>query len=283
MNYYERLQNAIEYIETHLTEEIFLEEVAAKANFSAFHFHRVFHSETGHTVGQYIRKRRLAKAAHELISTDRKIIDIAFDCQYDAPESFSRAFNKAYGKPPKQFRKNPTSFQEFEMIDVRKTATLRKEKRRSMMTSKVNPIPEGFRTITPYIVVNKGAEAIEFYKKAFGARELKRFYAPDGKKVFHAVLQIGDAMLMLSDEFSEGSSDCIAPQTNKGTTVILHIYTDDTDRAFKQAVDTGCVVTCPLHDSHWGDRFGAVTDPYGHAWSFGTQIAGQAAEEQAQC
>jgi PhnB protein len=132
------------------------------------------------------------------------------------------------------------------------------------MTGKAKAVPEGYHTITPHIVVRDAPRAIEFYKKALGA-ELKGVeYTPDGK-VMHATLKIGDSNIMLNDEFLE--SKCLSPQSLGGTSTTLHIYTEDVDAAFNQAVSAGAIVKMPLTDMFWGDRFGQVTDPFGHNWS----------------
>jgi PhnB protein len=129
----------------------------------------------------------------------------------------------------------------------------------------VRPIPEGYHSLTPGLVVDNAAEAIEFYKRAFGARELFRMAAPDGQKVWHAELQIGDSRLMLGDECPE-MSDTRAPKSLGGTASSLHIYVEDADAAFQRAVEAGATVSMPLMDAFWGDRYGRVTDPFGHVW-----------------
>ena len=133
----------------------------------------------------------------------------------------------------------------------------------------VKPIPEGYHTLTPTLVLDDAAGAIEFYKRAFGARDLGRMLAPDGKRIMHAELQIGDSRLMLSDEFPEWGG-ARAPKSLGGITGSLHLYVLDADAAFKRAVQAGATVTMPLADALWGDRYGVVTDPYGLQWSFGT-------------
>lgn len=129
------------------------------------------------------------------------------------------------------------------------------------------PIPEGFHTVTPSIVVKKAIEALDFYKKAFDAKEIYKFPAPDGK-ILHAMIQIGDSFVMLSDEFS--SMGMRSPQTIGGTPVTLHLYVEDADKIFKQAASAGAIVTMPVMDVFWGDRYGVVMDPYGHSWGIAT-------------
>lgn len=129
------------------------------------------------------------------------------------------------------------------------------------------PIPDGFHSLTPHIVVTDGAAAIKFYKKAFGAQELGRHLTPDGKTVMHGQMKIGNSMLMLGGEFPP---NCLSPKSRGGTSVFLHIYTEDADAAFDRAVKAGCTVKMPVSDMFWGDRYGVVEDPYGHQWSIAT-------------
>ena len=147
----------------------------------------------------------------------------------------------------------------------------------------VSPIPEGFHTITPHMIIKNAAEAIEFYKKAFGAQELGRHMMPDGQLVMHASLKIGDSMLMVVDEFPEGQGcpGWVSPLTNQGTTVMLHLYVEDVDAAYSQAVTAGCTPGMAPMDAFWGDRYGMVADPYGHFWSIATHKADPTEEEMA--
>ena len=135
------------------------------------------------------------------------------------------------------------------------------------MPTSPKPIPEGFHTITPALVVRDAAKAIDFYKKALGAQELMRMPSPDGK-ILHAELKIGDSIIFLSDEMPQ--SPVKAPQTLGGSTGVLNIYVEDVDKTFKQAVDAGGKITMPVADQFWGDRYGSVVDPFGHAWGIGT-------------
>ena len=129
------------------------------------------------------------------------------------------------------------------------------------------PIPDGFHSATPSLVVNNSKEAIEFYKKAFGANEIYQFPAPDGK-IMHAMIQIGDSFIMLCDEFpAMGFS---SPTTIGGSPVSLYLYVEDVDKIFNQAVEAGAKVTMPIMDAFWGDRIGSVKDPFGHSWSIAT-------------
>jgi PhnB protein len=144
--------------------------------------------------------------------------------------------------------------------------------------AKVQPIPKGYHVVTPSITVRGAAEAIEFYKKAFGAKELSRMPGPDGK-LMHAEIKIGDSIVMLSDEFpAMGSS---SPLTVGGTSASLMIYTKDVDALFNQALAAGAKVTMPLSDMFWGDRYGQVADPFGHKWQLATRKENLTAREMA--
>jgi PhnB protein len=132
----------------------------------------------------------------------------------------------------------------------------------------VKAIPEGYGTVTPYIVVREAGKAIDFYKKAFGAEEVFRMPGPDGKSVAHAEIRIGNSMVMLSDENPEWGTK--SPLTLGGTPVSLFIYSPDVDAAFKRAVDAGCSAEMPPADMFWGDRFSKVKDPFGHSWQIAT-------------
>jgi PhnB protein len=142
--------------------------------------------------------------------------------------------------------------------------------------SAVKPVPEGTHTITPYLVCAAAADAIEFYKKAFGATEEMRVPSPDGK-LLHASLRIGDSRFMLNDEFPE--MDALGPRARQGTSVTLHLSVDDADAWFARAVDAGATVKMPLEDAFWGDRYGLLEDPYGHQWSIATHLRDLTPEE----
>lgn len=154
------------------------------------------------------------------------------------------------------------------------------------MSNEVKYIPEGFHSVTPYISVRGGAEAIEFYKKAFGAKERYRFAAPDGKKVGHAEITIGDSIVMLADEMEEYGNK--SPKSLNGTPVNLCVYVQDVDEAFKRAVEAGAKVVRPVTDMFYGDRTGCIEDPFGHTWSLMTHKEDVPPEElnrrmQAEC
>jgi uncharacterized glyoxalase superfamily protein PhnB len=131
----------------------------------------------------------------------------------------------------------------------------------------VAPIPDGFHSITPSIVLDNAKEAIDFYGKAFGAKEIYKFPTPDGK-ILHAMIQIGDSRIMMSDEFP--TMGIKSPNAVGGTSVTLHLYVEDADKIFKQAIDSGAIVLMPLMNAFWGDRYGVVLDPYGHQWAIAT-------------
>lgn len=133
---------------------------------------------------------------------------------------------------------------------------------------RVRPIPEGFHAVTPALVVNGAAAAIEFYKRAFGAVELYRAQTPDGKKILHATIQIGDSRVMLADEFPE--IGCLAPKGDGAAPSSLHLYVEDADAVYAQAVAAGATVTMPISDAFWGDRYGRIKDPFGHEWAVAT-------------
>ena len=139
------------------------------------------------------------------------------------------------------------------------------------------PIPDGYRTITPYIAVKGAAQAIDFYKRAFGAKEGERMTDPDGKRVMHAEITIGDSKVMLSDEYPQGG--CVSPQTLGGTAVSLFMYVPDVDSAFKRAIDAGATSAMAPTDMFWGDRFGKLVDPFGHEWAMATHKEDLSPEE----
>jgi PhnB protein len=140
----------------------------------------------------------------------------------------------------------------------------------------VKSIPEGYHSITPYLIVRGGADAIEFYKKAFGAVELFRMPAPDGK-IGHAEIKVGDSPIMLADEYPDLGYN--GPQSTGGSPVSLMIYVDDVDTVFNQAVDAGATVTEALADKFYGDRMGTVIDPFGHRWHLATHKEDVSPEE----
>ncbi len=142
------------------------------------------------------------------------------------------------------------------------------------------PIPEGFRTVTPSLVVRDAAKAIDFYKKALGAQELVRMPSPDGK-IMHAELKIGDSIIFLADEMPQPGSPK-SPQTLGGTTGTIQLYVPNVDELFKQAIAAGGKETMPVDDQFWGDRWGSFVDPFGHSWGIGTHKEDLSAQEMGQ-
>jgi PhnB protein len=133
----------------------------------------------------------------------------------------------------------------------------------------VRPIPEGYSTVTPYLIVTGAADAIDFYKKVFGASELMRFDQPDGK-IAHAEIQIGDTKIMLADESPEQGYR--SPKALGGSGTSLMLYVDDVDRVFSRAIDAGARSQQPVKDQFYGDRSGALIDPFGHLWTVATHV-----------
>ena len=148
------------------------------------------------------------------------------------------------------------------------------------MSAKVRPVPEGFHTVSAHLVVRGAIKAIEFYKKAFGAVEISRSPDPGGQLLMHAVIRVGDSMIMLGDEFPM-MQRWVSPQSLNGTTVALCIYSDDADAACSRAIAAGCTVSFPMMDAFWGDRYGRVTDPFGYEWEFVTHKEDVSPEESA--
>ncbi|RYD50093.1 MAG: VOC family protein [Verrucomicrobiaceae bacterium] len=143
-------------------------------------------------------------------------------------------------------------------------------------SSSVDPVPHGMRTVTPHLVCAGAADAIEFYKKAFGATENMRLAAPDGK-LMHGCISIGDSMVMLVDEMPD--CGCLGPKATGGSPVTIHLQVEDADALYDQAVKAGATSTMPLTDMFWGDRYGVVTDPFGHNWSIATHVKDLTPEE----
>jgi PhnB protein len=140
----------------------------------------------------------------------------------------------------------------------------------------VQPIPDGYNTVSPYLAVDDAEKAVEYYKKAFGAEETVRMNGPDGR-IGHAELKIGDSHLMLSDPFPQSSTK--PPTELGGTSVSIFMYVEDVDAVVQKAVDQGATVTMEVEDQFWGDRFGSITDPFGHNWSIATHIEDLTPEE----
>lgn len=141
----------------------------------------------------------------------------------------------------------------------------------------VKAIPEGYRTVTTYLIVKDAAKAIDFYTRAFGAVELFRMPGPDGKGVMHAEIKVGDSIVMLSDECPHMGTK--SPLTLGGTATALHLYVEDVDASFKKATKAGAQTKQPPTDMFWGDRYGKVLDPFGHEWGLATHTEDLTPEE----
>ena len=145
------------------------------------------------------------------------------------------------------------------------------------MKTKAKPIPEGYHSVTPDLTLKDSLKAIEFYKKAFGAKEMGIFPSPDGKSTMHAVIKIGDSIIMMGDE--RPGQSCESAETLGASPVSLFIYVPDVDKVFNQAVDAGAEITMPLDDMFWGDRCGSVKDPFGYSWMIATHTRDMTREE----
>lgn len=145
-----------------------------------------------------------------------------------------------------------------------------------MSEAKVKPVPDGMPTVTPHIVCANALEAIEFYKRAFGAEEEFRLTTPQGA-LMHAQIRIGGSPIMMAEEMPNWG--CLGPKALKGSPVTLHLYVPDVDAAMARAAEAGAKVTMPAADMFWGDRYGQVEDPYGHRWSLATHVRDVSPEE----
>ncbi len=145
--------------------------------------------------------------------------------------------------------------------------------------SGTNPIPQGCEHAIPHLVVQGASDAIDFYKNAFGAEEICRMPSPDGR-LMHAEIKIGNSIIYLCDDFPEycdGKSR--NPKALGGSSCTIHTYVHDTDAAMQKALDAGANVKMPATDMFWGDRYGTITDPFGHDWSFATHVKDMTPEE----
>ena len=140
----------------------------------------------------------------------------------------------------------------------------------------VSHIPQGYHSVTPYLIVAGAAEAIRFYGEAFGAEEVLRMTMPGGR-IAHAEVKIGDSHIMLSDEWPD--MDFLGPKARGGATASLMIYLEDVDAAWDRAIAAGCTAERPPEDQFWGDRMGTLVDPFGHRWSLATHIEDVSDEE----
>jgi PhnB protein len=145
------------------------------------------------------------------------------------------------------------------------------------MPGAVKRVPEGAHTVSPHLTVRDGEKMIEFYKKAFNAQEVRRSLAPDGKSLLHAELKIGDSKVFLNDEVAQINLVC--PLARGGTSVVIHLFVEDVDSLYNQALNAGATVVMPLADQFWGDRYGVVEDPCGHRWSMASHMQDMTPEE----
>ncbi|MHB1287010.1 MAG: VOC family protein [Leptospirales bacterium] len=145
-----------------------------------------------------------------------------------------------------------------------------------MTSSTVKPIPDGMHTVTPHLICEGASDAIEFYKKAFGATEKGRLQNPDGQ-IMHASIQIGDSTIFLVDDMPERGWP--GPKALKGSPVAIHLYVNDVDAFTARAVKAGAKVTMAVADMFWGDRYGQLEDPFGHRWSVATHLRDMSPEE----
>ena len=144
------------------------------------------------------------------------------------------------------------------------------------MKNKVKAVPDGYQTVTPYLTIRGAASAIDFYKRAFGATELFRMPGPDGK-IMHAEITIGSSRVMLADESAATGTQ--SPVALNGTACGIFLYVENVDATFKQAIKAGSKETQPVQDMFWGDRFGKLSDPFGHKWMLATHIEDVTPEE----
>ena len=145
---------------------------------------------------------------------------------------------------------------------------------------KVAPVPQGYRTVTPYLIVQGADGAIEFYKQAFGATELSRLPGADGLSIAHAEIKIGNSIIMLSDEMP--AFGILSPRSLGGTAASNHLYVEDVDSFWDQALEAGAVEVVALSNTFWGDRFGKVVDPFGHVWTIASRVEKLSKDELAE-
>lgn len=137
------------------------------------------------------------------------------------------------------------------------------------MAKSVNPIPPGIHTVTPYLTIRNAKKAIEFYKKAFGAEQVMCMDGPNNT-VMHAEIKIGDSIIFLGDECAERG--VLGPESRGGVTSSLMLYVNDVDATFDKAIKAGCTAIMPVALQFWGDRFGKLSDPFGHQWAIATHV-----------
>jgi PhnB protein len=160
-----------------------------------------------------------------------------------------------------------------------KTKSEAKPAQEASPSPKSKPMPAGMHTVTPHIICAGAAEAIEFYKKAFGAQEMFRLPGPDGK-LMHGSIRIGDSAVMLAEENEKHG--IFGPKHLKGSPVIIHLYVEDADAFVARAAEAGANVTMPVAEMFWGDRYGRLQDPFGHMWSVSTHVRDVTPDEMKQ-
>jgi PhnB protein len=160
-----------------------------------------------------------------------------------------------------------------------KTKSEAKPAQEAKPSPKSKPMPAGMHTVTPHIICAGAAEAIEFYKKAFGAQEMFRLPGPDGK-LMHGSIRIGDSAVMLAEENEKHG--IFGPKHLKGSPVIIHLYVEDADAFVARAAEAGANVTMPVAEMFWGDRYGRLQDPFGHMWSVSTHLRDVTPDEMKQ-
>lgn len=144
------------------------------------------------------------------------------------------------------------------------------------MTNTVKYIPDGYHSITPYLIVKNAAKALDFYKTVFGSKEVMRMADPNGN-IKHSEITIGNSKIMLADESPEVNA--LSPQTVGGSPVLIHLYVENVDKCIQRAVDNGSKLTRPIQDQFYGDRIGCITDPFGHIWGIATHTKDVSPEE----
>ena len=215
------------------------------------------------------KKRKSTKKKSKRKSTKRKTTK---------RKSTKRKTTKRKSKKRKTTKRKSTKRKSTKRKTTKRKTTKRKSSKRKKKTTRkakkrVEPIPAGYHTVTPQLILNDAAGAIEFYKKALGAKDKNRFSGPDGK-VMHAAIKVGDSIVMLADEGPPMPNDTAvykAPTNVGHSTAALFVYVRNVDKAFEKAVKAGCTVRMPVENQFWGDRYGQVIDPYGHTWAFATQ------------
>ncbi len=272
-----------------LGENLSLGEIARAVFTSGFHLARIFRRHTGFGIHEYRDQLRLRLALDRLFDPSTELSSLAHELGYASHSHFTSSFRRVFGAAPSAFRKRSSAAEHRSLYE-----TLARRRAASVPVTRIvgasftsnqggtmatKAIPEGYHTLTPYLAVHDAAKAIEYYKKAFGAKERVRMEAPGGT-IGHAELEIGDSLVMLSDPFPQANTK--PPTELGGTSASVFMYVEDVDAVVKQAVDAGATVTMEVADQFWGDRFGTVSDPFGHTWSIATHVEDLSPEEIAE-